>query len=653
MIMSTQKTNMRAYGQVLILLGILACGLTRPAQGNEEQHRSPYGVCAHLIRGEEYDAVREELERMEKAGIKWARADFSWSYVQPSEGQWQFKRLDRVVELAEEYNVRLLPILDYSVSWADPAHEHLDAWSTYVRRVVRRYGDRIRYWEVWNEPNIDKFWPDPDAGAYARLLKATFHTIKNVDPDLKVVLSGMAGIPTSYLRALYEAGAADHFDVMNVHPYRYPRPPEVQPSLGTELEQLRCLMAEYGDRNKPIWITELGWPTHRPRIDARDGLYLQVFRHGLRRLLSDRPQGILGIVRAPGLTSPADLLGSAVEHMVPDGLEVRNLSLERIGSVDPDRVPVLLLPEGEGFPASARSDLVRYVKHGGVFLLASQGVPFFRSLARDRKGGWSGDRDTTLENQLHIGWEAHWTRDRVPEKASTLTVGTAANNKIALQKHLPPGTRFLTDQKLKGNDQMVPLIRAGKGTYEGTVAGVYDYDSDLTGGAVIITLDGRGALRGVTERRQAELLTRSMLLSLQNGVDRFFWYEFRAMERDPWDNESHFGLLHGDLSQKPGYRAYGTLTRVRPEGSRSISSSNTSMGLHRATWKRPDGRKGWAFWQRSTRRTIKVRIEGSVDRIMNVMGRKISVQRSGKTLELQVGPEPVYLIGNGTLDTVN
>lgn len=224
---------------------------------------SPYGVCAHLPRGDEYPTAREELELMRKAGIGWARADFSWSGVEPRRGQWRFDHLDHVVEWADRAGIRILPILDYDVDWARPAHAHLDLWREYVRRVVERYQDRIRYWEVWNEPNLEMFWKDkPDAAKYVELLKATHETIQRIDPELKVLLGGTAGIPWDYLEGIYAAGGESFFDVMNVHPYRYPDTPEHR-SLLDDIDRLRKLMAAHGDTDKPIWFTEIGWPTHQ------------------------------------------------------------------------------------------------------------------------------------------------------------------------------------------------------------------------------------------------------------------------------------------------------------------------------------------------------------------------------------------------------
>ncbi len=234
-----------------------------PSQGETiEKCLSPYGVCAHVSRGDERPLARQEFALMKEAGIFWVRTDFDWGNVERSPGKWTFTHLDEVVEWAEKAGICILPILDYDVSWARPAYKHLDLWLEYVRQVVGRYKNRIRYWEVWNEPNLENFWRDkPDPANYVLLLRATYREIKRIDPELTVLLGGMAGIPWSYLEGIYKAGGKDYFDVMNVHPYRYPRAPEEAQLLG-DLLRLRNLMKQFGDEAKPIWITEIGWPTH-------------------------------------------------------------------------------------------------------------------------------------------------------------------------------------------------------------------------------------------------------------------------------------------------------------------------------------------------------------------------------------------------------
>ena len=182
---------------------------------------NPYGVCAHVSRGE-LDIAPQEFKRMHEADINWVRTDFDWHGVEPKQGAWDFSRLDKLIPLAKQANVSILPILDYDVPWATPAWRHPDAWGGYVRRIVSRYAKDLRYWEVWNEQNGSGFWRDRPSGAnYVPLLKRAYEEIKKIDPELTVLYGGTAGVPLGYIEDSLKAGAGAYFDVMNIHPYHW------------------------------------------------------------------------------------------------------------------------------------------------------------------------------------------------------------------------------------------------------------------------------------------------------------------------------------------------------------------------------------------------------------------------------------------------
>ncbi len=263
-----------------LLVGAFLALLTGCVRGQEGP---AYGVVAHLTRPGEYETADQELTLLSAAGVSLVRTAFDWSLVQPQPDTWHFDHLDHVVGLAAASDIEVLGVLAYRVPWA--AHPAVDPepWLAYVRTVVARYHDRVRFWEVWNEPNQEKFWmASPDPTAYAGLLRKTYETIKAVDPGLIVLNGGTARIPHDYLEGLYTAGAAPYFDVMSVHPYRTKQSPE-SGGLYQDLLSLQTLMNRYGDARKPIWITEIGWPTHR------------LLQLGMRRRFSEDEQaGLLG-----------------------------------------------------------------------------------------------------------------------------------------------------------------------------------------------------------------------------------------------------------------------------------------------------------------------------------------------------------------------
>ena len=69
----------------------------------------------------------------------------------------------------------------------------------------------------------------------------------------------------TYLRGMYDAGAADYFDALAAHSYGLTFPPDAAPDPEVlnfrRLELLRDIMKEAGDE-RPIYITESGWNDH-------------------------------------------------------------------------------------------------------------------------------------------------------------------------------------------------------------------------------------------------------------------------------------------------------------------------------------------------------------------------------------------------------
>ena len=94
--------------------------------------------------------------------------------------------------------------------------------------VVKRYQDRISDWEIWNEPNLPRFFGFSDLrpAGYVALLQAAYPAIKLVQPDSTVLAAGLSpavGVdaPPNFVNDMYIAGATGYFDAMAMHPYLY------------------------------------------------------------------------------------------------------------------------------------------------------------------------------------------------------------------------------------------------------------------------------------------------------------------------------------------------------------------------------------------------------------------------------------------------
>ncbi len=192
------------------------------------------------------------------SGARWDRRDFWWSVAEPEPGTWEWETFDRAIDDFREDNISAVVILCYGSAWkghAPETAEEIAAFGEYAFQLVSRYKEHVRHWEVWNEPNILPFWsPKPDPVVYTQLLREAHRRIKEADPEAVVIAGALAGADDRFLRAMFENGAAGHFDALSYHTYGNNPTAEGQRH---EVEALREVMEEY-NHVRPLWLTETG-----------------------------------------------------------------------------------------------------------------------------------------------------------------------------------------------------------------------------------------------------------------------------------------------------------------------------------------------------------------------------------------------------------
>jgi hypothetical protein len=203
---------------------------------------------------------------MKEAGVGWVRMDFLWEDIEPSQGEFCFDKYDEIVDLLCENNINVLGLLDYSATWASscskwncpPSDNKL--FVDYAVNVVSRYKDKIKYWEIWNEPDSHVYWEAQDGlKTYCILLKDAYGALKKVDPECKILNGGLAnGI--SSINRLYDNGAKDYFDILNIHIFVSPLQHNAISTVMGYPKLAHKIMARNGDAAKKIWVTEIGCP---------------------------------------------------------------------------------------------------------------------------------------------------------------------------------------------------------------------------------------------------------------------------------------------------------------------------------------------------------------------------------------------------------
>jgi hypothetical protein len=124
-------------------------------------------------------------------------------------------------------------------------------------------------WQIWNEPNFTRYWPmQPFATSYVHLLAAAHRAIKTADPGAQVVLAGLPQFSWVYMAQIYAVrGARDQFDIAAVHPYT------ARPAGVIEImRRVRAVMNQSGDSAKPMFATEVTWPSSQGKAAPEFGV---------------------------------------------------------------------------------------------------------------------------------------------------------------------------------------------------------------------------------------------------------------------------------------------------------------------------------------------------------------------------------------------
>src|SRR3989338_1956254 len=154
-----------------------------------------FGANIHLRQRHVEEDWDDVLTLADTYGITWAREQFNWDVIEPTDDDaFNFDTYDAVIDTYEAHEIEVVGLLTYSSSWASDnpgAVDYefyppdLDAWSDYVETVTENYAGRITYWEIWNEPNHASFWKVDEAD-YADLLNSAIAAAKVGNPDAKI-----------------------------------------------------------------------------------------------------------------------------------------------------------------------------------------------------------------------------------------------------------------------------------------------------------------------------------------------------------------------------------------------------------------------------------------------------------------------------------
>jgi len=219
------------------------------------------------------------------------RIDFEWNRIESLRNQFNWKRIDDVVNKAKVKGICILANMSGTPSWANngkgknvpPVKKAY--WKNFVRWTVNRYKKKIKYWAMWNEPNLHEFWTGSVEEYLDLILIPGAETAKMIDPGCKIVGPDLAHLHSKdskwniWLRKIIRYGGKENLDVISHHIYDNDGPIDIINKL--EWDQAPLIPAvvkvlqEEGVSNKPFWITETGWDTNEVGENVQSDYYLE------------------------------------------------------------------------------------------------------------------------------------------------------------------------------------------------------------------------------------------------------------------------------------------------------------------------------------------------------------------------------------------
>jgi hypothetical protein len=284
----------------------------------------PYGINVHL-------AQNDTLAKVKAAGITWIRIDINWNQIENTKGKFNFSDVDRVADYAAANGLSVYASIGDTPGWANsnqgfnyPATD-INDWKDFVSRIIIRYKDKIKYWGIWNEPNVKVFFALGKDKFVQQILLPAVQTIRAVDPTAFIVGPELAHLTGSgaewyfWLKYILD-NAGGYFDIISHHFYEdlgvyliY----ELLENGDKLIPAVKQIIQEAGQGDKPFWITETGWNTSQFSETMQSLRYLDMLQTRARKdypqkiffyeIIDDFTPNVLpwGILRSNGEAKPA------------------------------------------------------------------------------------------------------------------------------------------------------------------------------------------------------------------------------------------------------------------------------------------------------------------------------------------------------------
>jgi hypothetical protein len=256
----------------------------------------------------------------------------AWGQVQQGKNKYWWNGFDASIANANSQGAEVLYVLGSTPKWAASNKKQgfypnkgaasvpkMSDWKNWVKAVVKRHGDSINAYQIWNEANLKDFWAGTPQ-QMADLTKAASKIIRKYDPGAKVVsASSTVRLDKAYEKffpAYLKALKKDKWpvDVISIH--SYPKGTGTPANRSAYLEKVNKQMKKSKvPASKQLWDTETNYGIKGPGKTKGKNIvgdkaaswvaqtYLEDLVQGVDRTywyFWDKPTSLLGITMQDG-----------------------------------------------------------------------------------------------------------------------------------------------------------------------------------------------------------------------------------------------------------------------------------------------------------------------------------------------------------------
>jgi hypothetical protein len=209
-----------------------------------------------------------------------------WADANPAAGQYNFAPLNSYIAANISRGTQIIYTFGRTPRWAstvpdaaDPygpgqcAPPAISAWDQYVTAIVTNAAGRIKYWELWNEPDQAASYCG-DIPSMVTMAQHAYRIIKSIDPSAMVLSPSSAGTSgAKWLDSFIKAGGLHTFDIVAFHGYEATQAERITAAV----DAYRSVLSRNNLSATALWDTECGWGEGNIGDDAHRAAFLSKY----------------------------------------------------------------------------------------------------------------------------------------------------------------------------------------------------------------------------------------------------------------------------------------------------------------------------------------------------------------------------------------